>query len=210
MPIIRVEMGSLKELENDLGQMKDKSKMALKAAINETARDLKKRLMSGARNRYKMSNEMRGKMTGANKVKSATTSRLEAELTITSGIGELYGYDVKPRGYVPGGRGRGTSTSGRVLKGSGYKQLALGSSGTDQYKAFVVKYKSGHIAVAQRVPGKRMKGGHKEAIKSLMANSITKNEEIAYREEEEAEMEDRLAEAIHRQVERYLPVSSGF
>ena len=210
MPYFRVEMPSLRELERDLGQTRDKSKMALKAAINNTAKDLKKKRMSGAKKRYKMGGELKAEMPGANRIKPATTKHLEAELQVSSGIGELYDYSVKPRGYVPGGLGRGTSISGQVRKDSGARQLALRSGGGgDQYKGFVVKYRSGHITVAQRVPGKMMKSGHKEAIKSLLSNSITKDEELVYREELEADVENDLAEAIQKQIERLLPVTAS-
>lgn len=207
MPIIRVEMGSLKEIENDLGQMKDKSKMALKAAINEVAKDLNKKLMSGTRDRYIMSKD--SKLSSANKVESAKVGNLTATITVKSGIGELYKYSVRPRGYTPGGPGRGTSISGQVRRDSGAKTLALGGSGSDQHKAFVVQYKSGHITVAQRVPGKKMRGKNKEAIKTLQSNSITKSEEMVYRESLEGKVDDMMADAIHRQVERYLPVTAS-
>ena len=209
MPYIRVEMSSLKEIGQALGQTKDQSNKALKAAINSTAKELKKNLMKGARQRYKMGGELRAELPGANKVKSGTVRHLEAEVRVTSEIGELNDYDVKPRGYVPGGLGRGTWVSGRAKKSAGYRQLALRPGGGDQYKAFVVKFKSGHVTAAQRVPGKMMRDKKKEAIKSLLANSITKDEEIVYREEYEAKMEDELAKAIQQQVERFLPVKAG-
>lgn len=207
MPYIRVEMPSLKELQASLGQTKDKSKTALKAAINATAKDLKKKMMKGARDRYKMSGNLRAEMSGANKIKSATVRNLTAEVQVTSGVGELYDYDVKPRGYTPGGMGRGTWVSGRVMKSGGYKRLALRPGSGDQYKGFVVQYQSGHLAIAQRVPGKMMRNGAKEAIKSLSANSITKDEEIVYREELESSVEEELYAEIIKQVERALPVT---
>ena len=84
------------------------------------------------------------------------------------------------------------------------KRVALrpGAAG-DKYKAFIVRYKSGHYALAQRVPGKRMKSNpHKEAIKSLLSISAPKAEEIAYRDGIEDDVHDILQRSIQEQMRR--------
>ena len=93
-----------------------------------------------------------------------------------------------------------------VLREKGYKKLVLKpGSGRDQYKAFVTRFKNGHYAVAQRVPGKRMKSKPaKEAIQSLMSVSVPKMEETVYSQEMSEEIYDTLKQNIWQQIDRVL------
>ena len=81
-----------------------------------------------------------------------------------------------------------------------------GTSG-DQYKAFVIRYKNGHVTVAQRVPGKRMKSDpSREAVKTLQSLSVPAmlgGEKGVYRELE-PQINDMLQRNIQAQIKQYL------
>ena len=91
-------------------------------------------------------------------------------------------------------------------KNAGSLVLKPGSGG-DQYRAFVVKYKSGHMTVGQRVPGKRMKSQpDKEFVKSLLSPSTPNM--LGYEEGVygvvEPQMYDMLQRNIQKQIRRFL------
>lgn len=202
----RVDMQSLMAIERDLGMVKDKSKVALKSAINRTAAELRKRLMKGVREEYRLSGKNSKAMTAATKVKKATAARLSADLTVSSRIGELYDFQVSPKAYYRGGVGAPKWVKGRVKRAAALERL----SSDPKHKAFVVRYRSGHLTVAERVPGKTMRNGVKEALKTLYSPSITKMEEMVYKAGLDGKIEDMLAEQCRASVERLLKAPASF
>ena len=78
-------------------------------------------------------------------------------------------------------------------------------SGGDQYKGFVVKYHSGHLAFAERVPGKKMRSDpKKEAIETLYSLATPKMEEVVYMDEIHEGVMDLLEKSIETQIYRYM------
>ena len=78
---------------------------------------------------------------------------------------------------------------------------------SDKYKAFVVKYQSGHITIGQRVPGKRMKSKpEKEFVKTLLSPSTPNM--LGYEQGVygvvEPQMYDTLQRNIQEQILRYM------
>lgn len=201
----QVEMEDLTRIEADLGMMKDKSKLVLRAAINNAAKETEKRLVNEANDRYKY----QGKKTGIRKVntiKKAKVSNMTAIVEAKGPANELLDFEVKPRTYFPAGRGAPKWIESRGRRDSNLTNVARRPNAAgDKYKGFVVKFQSGHLAVVERVPGKYMgKKPHKEAIESLYSIATPKMEEVVYRDEIADDMYDLLQQSIQEQIVRFL------
>ena len=207
-------MDDLREIEQALGMVKDKSKQVLKTAINNTARQTMNLMVSESAKRYQITQRVQVKKT-LSLDKKATVSSLEAIVTSKGRVNELYNFKVNPRVYVRGGGVPG-GYKGKVLRvGSSGKKLELKSGGDgDTYKAFIVQYKNGkdnndkgHITVAQRVPGTRSKKDpNKEAIKTLYSPSVPNmlGYEKGVFKVLKPKMYDLLQKNIQTQIIRYL------
>lgn len=203
----QVEMEDLTRIEKALGMAKDKTTMVLRTAINDSAKELRLRLVKHAKEDYAYKSKQEINM--ASKIeRKATVGNLSADLVVTGKIGELYKFNVSPRKIaVPKGQPYNPPKryAGRVKRSSSRKMLALDPGGKDRYKGFVVKYHSGHITVAERVPGTQMRSNpDKEQLTTLYSPSIPKMEEVMYRQYEEANMEQLLVDNIQAQIIRYL------
>lgn len=212
-----VNMDDLLKIENELGMLKDKSKHVLRTAINNTAKQTVVLLVDEARKEYIIR-----KPTGVRKtmtIKKATIGKLYAVVRSNGKTSELYDFQVKPRAYRPNARPR-TGHAGRVVLANDAKQLEFGSitktgpftNRNDPHRAFVVKYASGHISVAQRVPGSKRKtprADHpegEEAIKNLRSLSVPKmlgNEQRVFGIVK-PQIYELLQQNIQTQLERYL------
>lgn len=201
-----VELDGLKEIENALGMARDKSKMVLRTAINNVAKQTEKTMVEGTDKRYQYGGKGKSTIRKANKVKKAKTSALEATVTAKGGTNDLLDFHVVPRKYYPGGKGAPKWVKANVLRDNAAKRLSFyNDSAGDPHKAFVVRYKSGHLAVAERVPGKMMRSNpHKQAIRSLYSIATPKAEETVYREELEGDMYDLLQKSIQEQIQRFI------
>lgn len=212
-----VNMDDLSTIERDLGKMKDKSTMVLRSAINEAAKDLNKRLLKEEKQDYAFREKSALNAIHRGNITKARTSRMWATITIKSQIGELYQFNTSPlRVAVPKGQPYNPPAwyKARVKRSNRQTRLALFDTGVmhpnsrrggDRYKAFVVRYKSGHLAVAQRQPGTHMESDpRKEAIKTLFAPSVAVMGAQMYRKYEEANAEQLLAGHIQKQIQRYL------
>lgn len=200
----QVEMESLKQIESALGTMRDKSKMVLRTAINNTAKETVKLLADEAQNEYYITkNAVKKSMT----TDKATVGKLYALITSTGHTNELYGFKVSPKSYNPSNRPPAGHT-GNVKRSNspGYLYLMPGAA-KDKYKAFVVKYTSGHLSIAQRVPGTTMQSDPtKEGIKNM--NSISTPKMLGYEQGVFGVVEPKMYVMLHENIEaqilRYL------
>lgn len=167
----QVEMQDLTQIESALGMMKDKSKLVLRAAINQTAKDTVVLLVDEAATEYYVKSKTHVRKTLDRK--NATVGNLVALVTSTGKTTELYDFKVSPRSYAPRNRPRAGHT-GNVKMTNPAKNLYLRPEAAgDKYKAFTVRFKNGHKSVAQRIPGSHMKSEPwKEAIKNLHSTSV--------------------------------------
>ncbi len=212
-----VDMPSLVEIERSLGMQKDKSKLVLRTAINKTAQKVPDMLVKQAAREYYIRKPSALKKTL--KVQKATTKTLTAVVQSSGRVSELYDFSVVPRALRTKNRPPG-GHKGQVLReGSGktvvYPSITKGGPFTkrsDPHKAFVVKYKSGHITVAQRIPGtvrgtpRKDHPEGEEAIKNRFSLSIPKmlgSEERVY-SVVGPQIEERLQQNIQEQMLRYL------
>ena len=200
----QVDMQDLTEIEAALGMMKDKSKMVLRTAINNTAKQTVTLLVDEANKQYYIA---KSKVKKTLSTKKATVGKMEAIITSAEPVNELYDFKVNPRTYIRGGGVPG-GYKGNVRRDKSPSKLILkpGAAG-DEYKAFVVRYKSGHMTVGQRVPGKRMKSKpEKEFVKTLLSPSTPNM--LGYEQGVygvvEPKMYDMLQQNIQTQIQRYL------
>lgn len=204
-----INMDGLEEIESALGMAKDKSKLVLRAAINNSAKEVERRMLKDASKRYALHEGGMKAYKAVTKTSKARTGNLQAIITAKDKAAlDLYEYKLSDRALYPGGRGAPKWLKAKQLKGEKLKRLALRpGGGGDQYKAFVVKYNgsSGHTAIAQRVPGTHMKGKpEKEAIRSLYATSKPKAEEVVYKMNIDADVHSILMRNIQEQIARFV------
>lgn len=201
-----VDMDGLEEIEAALGMAKDKSKVILKAAINNTAKQTENSMVDKAKAKYRYKKGRKGDIREVNTIKKAKAGHMEASVEASGPVNELLDFHVQPATYFPGGRGAPRWVMARALRNSKLSKVALRPNAVgDKYKGFVIRYRSGHYALAQRVPGKKMKSNPvKEAVKSLLSVSTPKMEEKVYHAEIEDGMYDILQRNIQEQMQRFL------
>ena len=165
-----INMDGLEEIEAALGKAKDKSKYVLRAAINNSAKEVEKRITKGAGQRYARQQGGMRPYKAVTTIKKAKIGSLAAIVEARDKASDLYEYKMNDRTYYPGSKGAPSWIKAKQLKSSRLRRLSAQTSGSDKHKAFVVRYHSGHLAIAERVPGTHMKGKpEKEAIRSLYA-----------------------------------------
>ncbi|MDE7299921.1 MAG: hypothetical protein K2N94_14060 [Lachnospiraceae bacterium] len=203
----RVDMQDLTKMESALGMARDKSGYVLRAAINATAKQTVTLLTEEANREYQISQPSRIAKTMS--LDKATLRKLTATVTSKGRVNELYNFMVNPRRYVRGGGVPG-GYSAHSRRGASYRNIALkqnAAGGEDPYRAFVVKYKSGHKTLAQRRPDRRMKKNpDKEFVKTLFAPSVPNmlgNEKGVYGVVE-PQIYDLLQQNIQEQIHRFL------
>ena len=85
----QVEMQDLTKIEAALGMTRDKSKMVLRTAINNTAKQTVTLLVNEANREYYIS---KGKVRKTMSTKKATTGKLEAIIKSEEPVNELYDF----------------------------------------------------------------------------------------------------------------------
>lgn len=200
----QVDMQDLTQIESALGMARDKTKYVLRAAINATAKQTVMLFADEANREYYIS---KAKVKKTISIKNATVRTLTAVVTSAEPVNELYDFKVSPRTYIRGGGVPG-GYKGNVRRDKKAANLVLKpGAADDQYKAFVVKYQSGHLTVGQRVPGKQMKSKPgKEFVKTLLSPSTPNM--LGYEEGVygvvEPQMYDLLQKSIQAQIQRFL------
>lgn len=198
MIAIDINQKDLKRIEDALTGVEKTAPNVLKIALNATAKQTRSELSKKARKAYAV------KVSGFNKsmnTKNATTGKLEAVIKTKGEAMELGQFRAAPF-RVANGDDRPENIRGKVLTQSQMADLVK-----SDIKAFVVKFKSGHVAVVERVPGKKMKSNpHKEFLRKLLSPSIPQmigNEKEVYGEVR-TKIGQLLEENIRKQVDRVL------
>lgn len=133
---VEVDQAMLKAIELKLGNLKSKAPRVLKNAVNATARDAKKDLAAKAQKRYTIKTTKFKKQI---KQKNATISKPEALLTVSGKPNQLESFQ-----YRKNTKKLATKAHGRT--DTSLKELISSIGG----KAFMAKFNSGHVAIAQR------------------------------------------------------------
>lgn len=167
--VFRVNEVDLARIQAKLLYFENSTPSVLKRAVNATARDTKLALATKARETYAVKTP---RFKKAINQKNATASNLVAMLKITGKSTALS--DFKYRRH-----GGGNGAKGKLYNDTSLKDLSLGA----RLKAFVVKFKSGHVAIVRRDPPNRYtrglaerkaKGGDTTKLKEFYSPSIPK------------------------------------
>lgn len=142
MMTVNVSETALKDIEDALEGMKKKAPMLLKKSVNETARQLLKDVRNDVRKRYYI------KVKDVNKEiyiqGKASTGKPSLKIMVSGEQHELKEFDVSPGTYDPK---RKKTIKARQLRTGARKEL---HGGGDKGTPFIIKFKNGHITVAQR------------------------------------------------------------
>lgn len=186
MIYFEVDTESFRKVYESLGSTKDKSRQILRTAINNTAKQTVNMLVDEVKKKYIM--QKPNSVKKSLNMEKATIGRLEATIRSNGHTNELFSFSVRPRTYNPSARPK-AGHKGRVATANSAKYLSYAPGSQDKHKAFTVKFKSGHISIAQRIPGSHRGMPNKfgkralprprhpfdeEAIKTLYSPSIPK------------------------------------
>lgn len=179
--------GMVQTIANQLGEYADKAPTVLKQALNATAKDARSMLAEQAKEIYVV---QKSKFNKAMTIKNASARKLEA-LIVTAGAPlELIDFKANPKKPSTGAN-RPDVTMGKVLVKNSLKRLEMGG-----LKAFVAKFKSGHVSIVQR------RGPDRLPVKKLLSPSIPKmvgNEEKVY-----GEVEPKIAELLDANIRKFI------
>lgn len=133
----------LDEVERMLGDMKKKAPSTLRNAVNATARKMRTQLHQQAKKvyvtkEYNYKNEM--------EIRKASTSTLTARIRTSGERTALSKHKVSPE-RLAHGKGRPKKYKAKVLRQSTLTVMQDGD-----LKSFLVRFKSGHLALVQRNP----------------------------------------------------------
>ena len=133
----------LAEVERMLGDMKKKAPGTLRNAVNATARKMRTQLHQQAKKayvtkEYNYKNEM--------EIRKASTSTLTARIRTSGERTALSKHKVSPE-RLAHGKGRPKQYKAKVLRQSTLTVMQDGD-----LKSFLVRFKSGHLALVQRNP----------------------------------------------------------
>lgn len=134
---------AVKEIQDKLKGFENRMPTVLAKAVNETARKARVDLAEQARKVYAVKDVAFEKQI---KLKNATKNKATAILMVKSAHTDLNRFNATPVRYSPTNR-PAYGVKVNVLNGNSQKELTRPSDGV---KAFIVKYKSGHVGVAQR------------------------------------------------------------
>lgn len=196
--IIEVDKSHYENIKHVLNGVQKDSKAILKRAINNTAKQSRKTLATEAKKKYAV------KVSGFNKsmkTKNATVSRPEAIISATGEAMELGQFKARPF-RVSNGADRPDVIKAKVLTENGLKKLVKGDT-----KAFVAKFRSGHVAIVERDSSRKMKSNQKkDYLKKLLSPSIPQmlgNEKNVY-QKVEPEIEELLSRNIRFELQKVL------
>ena len=205
MIYFEVDTEDLSHAIRDLNIPKGKLNSILKTAVNRTARQVKTWLPEEAEDRYHI--KRMGQVKKGLKMTGAKVSNPVAHIISSGHANDLYDFNVTSRRYSPSNRPPAGHKANVLRVNSPVSLMLKPNANGDKYRAFVVKYKSKHVAIAQRVPGSKMKDNNKkEAIRNLY--SISTPAMLGYEKGVMAKVSPKtealLASEVAKGIERYL------
>lgn len=163
---VKISETQIKRIEDALSGIKDPS-AAIKTTVNNTAKKAQELLAETTYKEYAGRVSRKGNVLAASEIQKSTVERLGATIKFKSPMHEIKEFRVSSlqisrTEYTDTGKRKKKTLKGHVLKGDS-KPLK---------GAFVVQFKSGHIAVVNREPGTHMlKNPSKEKLKKLLSPS---------------------------------------
>lgn len=204
--MLRVELDEkmLKEIEEACTDIQRNYKQLMKKSLNAAGKEIQKLAIQEDSERY----AFKKKKTIKENVKEekATAGKLEYGIKALNERMEIGDYHVSSMRVTKGKNRHKKGISGRVLKKNGSKKLKSGG-----VLAFVTQFKSGHVAVVVRVPGKtyakpeerESKGWDTTKLEKLLSPSVNKSikNSFPYKEKEAYEI---LLEEISKEINKTL------
>lgn len=179
--------GMIQTIAKQLGEYADKAPTVLKQALNATAKDARKMLAEQAKDIYVI---QKSKFNKAMTIKNASAKKLEALIVSTGAPLELIDFKANPKKPSVGNARPGVVTA-KVLVQSGMKRLEMGG-----LKAFVARFRSGHVSIVQR------RGPARLPVKKLLSPSVPQmigNEKKVYKE-----VEPKIAGILDANIRKYI------
>lgn len=194
----------LAALEMRLGKLKNDAPSVLVKAVNDVARKVRRQIIKDVKGEYVFQDKEKLKAQTALKMKSARKNRIEATLKSRGPMQDLAKFLVSPK-TISRGMEHPPLYKAQVQKRSGLKAL------DGNPKPFITQFKSEHIAVAVRVPGKKMKKNpHRTFIKKLLSPAVPHmlgNPDI--QAAAQAMVGDLLPQAVQKQIDKLLAQRGG-
>lgn len=199
---VKTDKDELAYIRKKLRSNADEVNEVLRRAVNDTLKETQKMIKTAANDAYVV------KISGirhSTKIKRANRTKLDASITYGGKTSRLSDFRVSPASANLTGANAPEYRRAKVKKKSKLTPLVKGD-----IKAFVVKFPSGHKAVAQRtgvyIKGKGPGHGSREHIRELSSVSVPQmvgNEKDVYNIVQ-PQIVDRLYYHMDRQIERML------
>ena len=154
-----INHNQINQICKNLSHVRNGVPLALKNAINNTAKEARVLLLDQAQKAYAVK---KGRFNKSATIKKATAYNLTAIINIKGSPMELKDFKVSPA-TVPKTFIKGKQTKAKVISSNQMKSLEING-----IKAFIVRFASGHVTVAQR------RGAERLPIKTLYSTSIPK------------------------------------
>lgn len=154
---VTIEIDGLDTVARALGNLQGKSPAAVKAAVNQTARQARKLMIAAAKARYVVNAAGARHLKDLKQTGKATNTNLAAKLFISKMRNDLGYFENDPTQAYTGGdvfRHSPSFYKARVLASSSLKPLP-GKGNLS--KGFLMEFKSGHVGMVQRVIGSSSK-----------------------------------------------------
>ncbi|MDO4439205.1 MAG: hypothetical protein Q4B86_07175 [Eubacteriales bacterium] len=209
-----IGLDGLDSVERALGDLKRKTPAAAKVAINATARQGRKLMIAKAKARYAVNEKGLKHIKVLKQRQKATNSNLSASLYIETPKSDLGYFKHSPKVPIMGRRVFTDAPDyfkAKVLNASSMENLS-GENGKTS-KGFLVKFKSGHIGMVQRVIGSntnkakstrwKTKDGRVEKLRTMGSPSATSMHRKIW-PEVEPELEIYLQMRLDAQVEKII------
>ena len=154
---VTIEIDGLDTVARALGNLQGKSPAAVKAAVNQTARQARKLMIAAAKARYTVNAAGQRHLNDLKQKKKASNKSLTATLFISKMRNDLGYFENDPTQAYTGGdvfRHSPSFYKARVLASSSLKPLP-GKGNLS--KGFLMEFQSGHVGMVQRVIGSASK-----------------------------------------------------
>lgn len=148
---LTITVDGMEDVAKALGDLKRKTPAAAKVAINATAREARKLMITQAKARYAVNAAGQRHLRDLVQRKKASNTSLSAELHIAKMRNDLGYFQHRPTESFTGMdvlRRAPEYVKARVLKSS--SMAALTGDGSSFSKGFLVEFKSGHVGMVQR------------------------------------------------------------
>lgn len=187
-----LEIDTEKELQNIIARLyglpnQIASPKILMSATNSAAREVQEQLLKGAKEKYAVSREKiwEDKKQGAPKVITARASDPSAVIRSRGPMQEIMAFMTRPNTETG-------AAAAKVLNSGSMKPLEKGD-----LKAFLARFKSGHVAIVQR------EGRERLPVKKLLSPAVPHmlgNEEV--REQAEGIAYATLQKEIQKRIDK--------